>query len=41
MAKFMYEDVYMNAEEFGRHLAARQVDMQQFLSDMGLVQKKP
>jgi putative tricarboxylic transport membrane protein len=41
MAKFMYEDVYMNAEEFGRYLATRQVDMQRFLSDMGLVQKKP
>ncbi|HEX2826917.1 MAG TPA: tripartite tricarboxylate transporter substrate binding protein [Burkholderiales bacterium] len=40
MAKFMYEDVYMNAEEFGRYLAQRQADMQKFLSDMGLVQKK-
>ena len=41
MAKFMYEDVYMNAEEFARYLATRQVDVQKFLSDMGLVQKKP
>lgn len=41
MAKNMYEDIYMNAEEFGRHLAARQVDMNRFLTDMGLVQKKP
>lgn len=40
MAKNLYEDVYMNAEEFGRHLAARQVDMNRFLSDSGLVQKK-
>jgi putative tricarboxylic transport membrane protein len=40
MAKFMYEDVYMNAEEFGRYLAQRQVDMHKFLRDMGLVQKK-
>ena len=40
MAKNLYEDVYMNAEEFGRHLAARQVDMNRFLTDMGLVQKK-
>ena len=41
MAKNMYEDVYMNAEEFGRSLAMRQVDMNRFLTDMGLVQKKP
>jgi putative tricarboxylic transport membrane protein len=41
MAKFMYEDVYLNGEEFGRYLATRQVEMQKFLSDMGLVQKKP
>lgn len=40
MAKNLYEDVYMNAEEFGRHLAARQVDVNRFLSDSGLVQKK-
>jgi putative tricarboxylic transport membrane protein len=40
MAKNLYEDIYMNAEEFGRHLAARQVDMNRFLSDSGLVQKK-
>ncbi|MES2561673.1 MAG: tripartite tricarboxylate transporter substrate binding protein [Pseudomonadota bacterium] len=40
MAKNLYEDVYMNAEEFGRHLAARQVDMNRFLSDSGLMQKK-
>jgi putative tricarboxylic transport membrane protein len=41
MAKYLYEDVYMNAEEFGRYLAVRQVDMNRFLTDMGLVQKKP
>jgi putative tricarboxylic transport membrane protein len=41
MAKNMYEDVYMNGEEFGRYLAVRQVDMNRFLTDMGLVQKKP
>jgi putative tricarboxylic transport membrane protein len=40
MAKNLYEDIYMNAEEFGRHLAARQVDMNRFLSDSGLMQKK-
>ena len=41
MAKNMYEDVYMNAEEFGRCLAARQIDMNRILTDMGLVPKKP
>jgi putative tricarboxylic transport membrane protein len=41
MAKNMYEDIYMNGDEFGRYLAARQVDMNRFLTDMGLVQKKP
>ena len=40
MAKNLYEDIYMNADEFGRHLAARQVDMNRFLSDSGLLQKK-
>lgn len=40
MAKNMYEDVYMNGEEFGRYLAARQVEVNRFLTDMGLVQKK-
>jgi putative tricarboxylic transport membrane protein len=41
MAKYLYEDVYMNAEEFAKHLAVRQVEMNRFLTDMGLVQKKP
>lgn len=41
MAKNMYEDIYMNGEEFGRYLVARQADMNRFLTDMGLVQKKP
>jgi putative tricarboxylic transport membrane protein len=40
MAKNMYEDIYLNGEEFGRYLVARQVDMTRFLTDMGLVQKK-
>ena len=40
MAKNMYEDVYMNGEEFGRYLSTRQVEMTRFLTDMGLVQKK-
>lgn len=40
MAKNMYEDVYMNAEEFGRYLAARQGEFTQFLTEMGLALKK-
>jgi putative tricarboxylic transport membrane protein len=40
MAKNMYEDVYMNGEEFGRWLAAQQSEMLQFLTDIGLAHKK-
>jgi tripartite-type tricarboxylate transporter receptor subunit TctC len=40
MARNMYEDVYMNADEFGRYLAARQADTNQFLTEIGLALKK-
>jgi len=40
MAKNMYEDVYMNGEEFGRWLAAQHAEMLQFLTDVGLAHKK-
>src|SRR4051812_39954326 len=40
MTKNMYEDVYMNGEEFGRWLAAQQVEMREFLTEIGLAQKK-
>ena len=40
MAKNMYEDVYMNGEEFGRHLAVRHADMLKFLTEMGLANQK-
>src|SRR5215212_2070176 len=40
MAKNMYEDVYMNAQELAKWLAAQQVDVAQFPTEMGLVQKK-
>lgn len=40
MAKNMYEDVYMNAEEFSKWLAAQQAPMLQFLTEIGLAQKK-
>jgi putative tricarboxylic transport membrane protein len=40
MAKNMYEDIYMNAEEFAKWLAAQQVEMGQFLAEIGLSKKK-
>ena len=40
MARNMYEDVWMGSEEFGRWLAAQQVELTQFLTEMGLAQKK-
>jgi putative tricarboxylic transport membrane protein len=40
MAKNMYEDVYMNGEEFGKWLAAQHTEMLQFLTDIGLAHKK-
>ena len=40
MAKNMYEDVYMNADEFGKWLSSQQVEMTQFLTEIGLAQKK-
>lgn len=40
MAKNMYEDVYMNAEEFSKWLAAQQGPMREFLTEIGLALKK-
>jgi putative tricarboxylic transport membrane protein len=40
MAKNMYEDVYMNAEEFSKWLASQQVEMREFLAEIGLALKK-
>jgi putative tricarboxylic transport membrane protein len=40
MARNMYEDLYMNAEELRRYLASQQADMTQFLTEMGLALKK-
>jgi putative tricarboxylic transport membrane protein len=40
MAKNLYEDVYMNADEFSKWLAAQHVEMLQFLTDIGLAIKK-
>jgi putative tricarboxylic transport membrane protein len=36
MAKNMYEDVYMNADEFAKWLAAHHAEMAQFLGEIGL-----
>ena len=40
MARNMYEDVWMGSDEFGRWLAAQQGELTQFLTEMGLAQKK-
>jgi len=40
MARNMYADVYMNADEFGRYLVAQKVETTQFLTEMGLALKK-
>ena len=40
MARNMYEDIYMNANEFTQFLAARQGEMTKFLTEMGLTLKK-
>ena len=40
MARNLYEDVYLNAEALSRWLAAQQVEVAQFLTEMGLALKK-
>jgi putative tricarboxylic transport membrane protein len=40
MTRNMYEDVYMNAEEFARWLADQKAEMMQYLTEMGLALKK-
>jgi putative tricarboxylic transport membrane protein len=40
MARNMYEDLYMNGAEFAQYLAARQGEMNKFLTEMGLALKK-
>jgi putative tricarboxylic transport membrane protein len=40
MARNMYEDIYMSADELAKWLATQQVEMTQFLTEMGLVLKK-
>ncbi len=41
MARNMYEELYMNSDEFGRWLAAQQPEITRFLTEMGLVLRKP
>jgi putative tricarboxylic transport membrane protein len=40
MARNMYEDVYMNAEQLGKWLTSQQAEQAAFLTEMGLVMKK-
>jgi putative tricarboxylic transport membrane protein len=40
MARNLYEDVYMNAEEMTRWLVSQQAEIARFLTEMGLVVKK-
>jgi putative tricarboxylic transport membrane protein len=40
MARNMYEDVYMNADEMTKWLATQQAEITRFLTEMGLVVKK-
>ena len=40
MARNMYEDVWMGSEELDRWLASQQTELTQFLTEMGLAQKK-
>ena len=41
MARNMYEDLYMNADEFTRWLVSQQAETTRFLTEMGLALKKP
>jgi putative tricarboxylic transport membrane protein len=40
MARNMYEDVYLNAEEFARWLTDQKAELAQYLAEMGLALKK-
>lgn len=40
MTRNMYEEVYMNAGDFSKWLAAQQVELGQFLAEIGLASKK-
>jgi tripartite-type tricarboxylate transporter receptor subunit TctC len=39
MKRNSYEEVYMNGSDFGRHLAAEQPRMTQYIHEMGLAGK--
>jgi putative tricarboxylic transport membrane protein len=40
MTRNMYEDLWMGSDEFGKWLVAQQGELTQFLTEMGLAQKK-
>ena len=40
MTRNLYEDVYMNGEEFGKWLASQRVEITQFLAEIGLASRK-
>ena len=40
MTRNLYEDVYMNADEFTRYLSSQQAEFNRFLTEMGLALKK-
>jgi tripartite-type tricarboxylate transporter receptor subunit TctC len=40
MTRNMYEEVYMNAADFSKWLAAQQVELGQFLAEIGLPSEK-
>jgi hypothetical protein len=40
MTRNMYEEVYMTAADFSKWLAAQQVELGQFLAEIGLASEK-
>ena len=40
MARNLYEDIYMNADEFGKYLASQKTEITQFLTEVGLASRK-
>ena len=40
MTRNLYEDIYMNADEFGKYLASQKTEITQFLTEVGLASRK-
>ena len=36
----MFEDMYLNGAEFGKYLARRRIDQEEFLRTLGLLKEK-